>query len=160
MTDFQKQQIREFRIRGVGYKAIASIVGLSRDIVRNYCKAHGLDGLASDLSINIKEKIEKQEACLCCGMELKQPATGRKRKFCLDDCRREWWQRHPSNMKRNADCMHRFTCTYCGKSFEVYGTKNRKYCSHECYVHDRFWRKEEGRQPYAGPSTIEEAHDE
>ena len=46
MTDFQAKQIRELRLRGAGYKSIASAVGLSRDTVRNYCKSHGLDGYA------------------------------------------------------------------------------------------------------------------
>ena len=46
MTDFQEKQIRELRVRGIGYRAIASTVGLSRDIVRNYCKKHGMDGFA------------------------------------------------------------------------------------------------------------------
>lgn len=157
MTDFQAKQIRELRMRGVGYRAIASVVGLSRDIVRNYCKAHDLDGLATDVKINIKEKMEKGEACLSCGRDLKQPATGRKRKFCSDICRREWWIQHSDSIKRKETAYYELICTYCGKDFKVYGNKNRKYCSHNCYVHDRFWRKEEGRAPYIGPSKSEEA---
>ena len=43
MTEYQERQIRGFRMRGEGYKAIASATGLSRDIVRNYCKSHGLE---------------------------------------------------------------------------------------------------------------------
>lgn len=35
MTEYQERQIRGFRMRGEGYKAIASATGLSRDIVRN-----------------------------------------------------------------------------------------------------------------------------
>ena len=42
MTEYQESQIRGLRMRGAGYKAIASATGLSRDIVRNYCKSHGL----------------------------------------------------------------------------------------------------------------------
>ena len=118
MTDFQAKQIRELRLRGAGYKSIASAVGLSRDTVRNYCKSHGLDGYASALVLNVKEQMESGTACLCCGKELIQPSTGRKRKFCSDKCRR--------------------------------------YCSHECYVRDRFWRKEEGREPYVGPDDRKE----
>ena len=53
MTDFQAKQIRELRLRGAGYKSIASAVGLSRDTVRNYCKSHGLDGYASALVLNV-----------------------------------------------------------------------------------------------------------
>ncbi|WP_242828187.1 hypothetical protein [Enterocloster clostridioformis] len=95
MTDFQAKQIRELRLRGAGYKSIASAVGLSRDTVRNYCKSHGLDGYASALVLNVKEQMESGTACLCCGKELIQPSTGRKRKFCSDKCRREWWSAYP-----------------------------------------------------------------
>lgn len=158
MTDFQAKQIRELRMRGVGYRSIASVVGLSRDIVRNYCKTHDLDGLATDVKINIKEKMEKGEACLSCGRDLKQPDTGRKRKFCSDTCRREWWLQHSDNIERKETAYYELTCAYCGDDFKVYGNKNRKYCSHNCYVHDRFWRKEEGRLPYVGPSMNKEAH--
>ena len=81
MTEFQEKQIRDLRLQGTGYRAIASVVGLSRDIVRNYCKSHGLDGYASALVLNVKEQMESGTACLCCGKELIQPSTGRKRKF-------------------------------------------------------------------------------
>ena len=37
MTEKQAETIRKLRMQGKGYKAIASIAGLSRDIVRNYC---------------------------------------------------------------------------------------------------------------------------
>ena len=39
MTDAQAKQINEMRMRGMGYKAIGMAIGLSRDIVRNYCKS-------------------------------------------------------------------------------------------------------------------------
>lgn len=102
MTDFQAKQIRELRLRGAGYKSIASAVGLSRDTVRNYCKSHGLDGYASALVLNVKEQMESGTACLCCGKELIQPSTGRKRKFCSEKCRREWWRltRKPSHGRK------------------------------------------------------------
>ena len=29
-------------------------------------------------------------------------------------------------------------CPVCKKTFTVYGNANRKYCSHECYIEDRF----------------------
>jgi len=31
------------------------------------------------------------------------------------------------------------TCARCGKEFTSYGNKNRKYCSHDCYIKARFW---------------------
>ena len=32
----------------------------------------------------------------------------------------------------------RRTCPSCGSTFYAYGNRNRKYCSHECYVEARF----------------------
>lgn len=160
MTDFQMKQIREFRMKGVGYRAIGSVVGLSRDVVRNYCKTHGLDGIASELTMNLKEQIQQGLVCLSCGKELKQPDTGRKKKFCTDNCRRQWWVEHSDSIQRKETSFYEKTCVYCNKDFKVYGNKNRKYCSHNCYVHDRFWRKEEGRERYIGPSESIEVNNE
>lgn len=156
MTDFQAKQIRELRMKGVGYRAIASVVGLSRDIVRNYCKSHGLDGYASEFTVNIKEQMKQGKVCLSCGKDILQPSTGRRRKFCSDKCRREWWAAHPEVVNKKETAFYEKDCIYCGKPFAAYGNKNRKYCSHECYVHDRFWRKEEGREPYVSPALYKE----
>ena len=52
MTDTQAKQINEMRMRGMGYKAIGMAIGLSRDIVRNYCKRHNLAGYATVVSKN------------------------------------------------------------------------------------------------------------
>ena len=77
MTPFQSRQIRDLRLRGVGYKGIASVTGLTRDIVRNYCKSHGLNGLGIEVTTNIREQMESGAACQCCGKPLIQPRTGR-----------------------------------------------------------------------------------
>ena len=42
MTDFEAAQVKEMRLKGMGYRAIAEALGLSRDIVRNHCKAKGM----------------------------------------------------------------------------------------------------------------------
>lgn len=76
MTPFQSRQIRDLRLRGVGYKGIASVTGLTRDIVRNYCKSHGLNGLGIEVTTNIREQMESGAACQCCGKPLIQPRTG------------------------------------------------------------------------------------
>lgn len=55
MTDVQAARIKELRTQGVGYKAIASAVGLSRDIVRNYCKANGMEGYGEAAAFNLQK---------------------------------------------------------------------------------------------------------
>lgn len=132
----------------MGYRSIASIVGLSRDIVRNYCKHHGLDGFAVEFTANVKEQIDRHAACQQCGKPIAQPATGRRKKYCSDECRRQWWTEHQDELIQNQSAVYKLTCVYCGKDYQSYGNKDRKYCSHECYIRDRFWRAEEGRGPY------------
>lgn len=56
MTEIQAAQIESLRIQGKGYKAIASAVGLSRDIVRNYCKANGMEGFGEAAAINMQNR--------------------------------------------------------------------------------------------------------
>ena len=76
MTEQQAKQIREMREQGIGYRSIALTVGLSRDIVRNFCKSRGLSGYGSALTKNIREQVMLGKACLYCGKEMKQPDTG------------------------------------------------------------------------------------
>ena len=159
MTEFQAEQIGNLRRQGVGYRSIGTIVGLSRDIVRNYCKSRGLDGYANDLTVNMQERMSQGKACWCCGREIRQPHTGRRRKFCTEKCRRDWWAAHPEAGKHSETASYHLTCAYCGKAFISYGNKTRKYCSHHCYIRDRFWREEDGREPYASPNKKEEIHE-
>lgn len=138
MTNLEKKKIKEYRLKGVGYKAIASVLGLSRDVVRNYCKTHGLDGDAAVVFLNIKEQMDRGEACICCGKTIKQPKQGRARKFCSDQCRRTWWKAHPEEGMRKETAVYTIVCKECGTAFESYGNKSRKYCSHQCYIKYRF----------------------
>lgn len=140
MTQAQADQITELRLKGAGYKSIGTVVGLSRDIVRNYCKSHGLTGYASALTKNIRMKMDSGEACLYCGGDVAQPKTGRPKKFCCEKCRRAWWKQHPEAVNRSEAASYECICGNCGKRFISYGNKSRKYCSHDCYIKHRFWR--------------------
>ncbi|SFS05828.1 hypothetical protein SAMN05661086_03488 [Anaeromicropila populeti] len=144
MTASQEKQIRELRMRGIGYRAIGSVVGVSRDIVRNFCKARGLEGYAKALTKNVMEQMQSGEACFYCGKRMEQPYTGRPRKFCSNQCRRDWWKAHPEAVEKRKTAVYQQTCACCGITFEAYGNRNRKYCSHNCYIKDRFWREENG----------------
>ena len=75
--------------------------------------------------------------------EMKQPDTGRPKKFCSDKCRREWWKGHPERINRKESAMYPAVCVRCGKEFLSYGNRKRKYCSHDCYIKARFWEVED-----------------
>uniref|UniRef100_UPI00405673B4 RNA polymerase subunit sigma-70 n=1 Tax=Agathobacter sp. TaxID=2021311 RepID=UPI00405673B4 len=143
MTEQQAKQIRKMREQGIGYRSIALTVGLSRDIVRNFCKSRGLSGYGPALTKNLQEQVMLGKACLYCGKEIEQPSTGRPKKFCSDKCRREWWKGHPEQVNRKDSALYSAVCSRCGKEFLSYGNKNRKYCSHGCYIKARFWEVED-----------------
>lgn len=58
-----------------------------------------------------------------------------KRKYCSLSCKRKWEAQHPKK-----EYAHQ--CKMCGKSFKS-TTKNQKYCSHDCYIEDRFYKNEQ-----------------
>lgn len=147
MTDAQARQIQEMRMKGNGYKAIGAALGLSRDIVRNYCKKRNLAGYAAVVSKNRKLMVDGKEVCHFCGNAVTQPKTGRPRRFCSEKCRREWWKAHPEAMNKSEAASYKLTCQHCGKTFISYGNKNRKYCSRECYIQYRFLREDENEIP-------------
>ena len=62
MTKEQAAQIKELRMQGKGYKAVASAVGLSRDIVRNYCRANGMEGYGEAAKLNLQREMVEETA--------------------------------------------------------------------------------------------------
>lgn len=148
LTDTQRRQIRELRMRGLGYKAIGEITGLGRGSVREFCKRNNLLGYGKALRQSIMEKIQEGSLCPQCGAPILQPVMGRRKRFCSDTCRQAWWAAHQEAIQHNSQKMETRVCAYCGTEFRIYSCRKQKYCCHDCYVHDRFWRKEEGREPY------------
>lgn len=143
MTEFEKQQIQDLRLKGVGYKAIAAVLGISRDSIRGYCKRNGLDGDSKVVSLNIEEKINQNLLCACCGKPIKQKKRGTKRRFCSEECRRTWWKENQDKRNKNCKAIYKYICPSCNNEFSCYGNKRRKYCSHNCYIKARFWKDEE-----------------
>lgn len=135
MTNEQRAAIAEYRRNGYGYKKISRLTGVCESTVKTFCRRNSLDGNAGEISND--EKAETTEkACLCCGKPVTQHYGRKEKKFCSDVCRNKWWNSHLHLVKRKA--MYDFVCPTCGKHFYAYGNRNRKYCSHECYIEDRF----------------------
>ena len=47
-----QDKIAQLRLKGLGYKAIAAKLGLSRDTVRHYCRKNNLAGYADAVKLN------------------------------------------------------------------------------------------------------------
>ena len=131
MTDAQRTAIAEYRGKGYGYKKISQLMGISENTVKTYCRRNGLGGTAV-----LVKNADGESACKCCGAPLIQIPGRKTRKFCSDRCRNRWWNAHLDLVKRKAN--YEFICPTCGKPFTAYGNAHRKYCSHECYIEDRF----------------------
>lgn len=133
MTNEEKAQVLEYRKSGLGYKKIAQLTGISANSIKSFCQRQ-----AAGSPPTIKTR-KPGEYCENCGKDIEQTVGRKKKRFCSDKCRMEWWNSHQEKIKRKA--VYEFDCPCCGKHFIAYGNAHRKYCSHSCYVTDRFGRR-------------------
>ena len=134
MTDNQKAQIIKLRVAGNGYGKIAQMLGISLNTVKSFCRRNDISGnTATEPSIALTGETT---CCENCGREIQQIAKQKKKRFCCDKCRNEWWNSHLDEVSKKA--VYSFTCKHCGQSFTAYGNNHRKYCSRACYLADRF----------------------
>lgn len=138
IKDEALQQAILLRKSGMSNRKIAEYTGIPYEKVRYQCKKQDCDSVLVDEEL--PAKIKSREACAYCGKPVTQNehSAGRKKRFCCDECRRKYWKIHRPDQKRNPKAIYTKVCAYCGKTFEVYGNKNRKYCCHEHYVADYF----------------------
>ena len=130
MTGEQKKSIHEMRAEKFSYSQIAASLGISLNTIKSYCRRSGLQG-------NLSRTAEGGGAvCQQCGKRLYQKQKRKPKRFCSDQCRRAWWKDHQDRLHKKA--VYVLTCAHCGTSFQSYGNKKRKYCSHACYIKDRF----------------------
>jgi endogenous inhibitor of DNA gyrase (YacG/DUF329 family) len=134
MTNEQKSRIAELRKEGLGYKRIAKALGLNDGTVKTYCHRHGMATVQAETAKPSRDA--SGDKCRFCGAPLVQLPGRKPKKFCSDECRNRFWNRNIARVNRKS--MIRYTCPVCGKAFNAYGKHNRKYCSHGCYITDRF----------------------
>ncbi len=105
--------------------------------------------------------ITEKHQCLQCGKEIAQAPGRKKKKFCSDACRSKWWTAHPEQIRHKSN--QTINCAFCGKAFQVHGEQKHKYCSHDCYIKDRFSKKKADmptEKAYVGSVTSENMKDQ
>lgn len=129
------QKIAELRKIGIGYRSIASAMGLSRDAVRYQAKIMGLDGYGDDVKQKPIEETNENMFCKNCGVAINiERKTGRRKTYCSSICKKKWEYDHP--------LLYEYVCYYCGDHFRS-RSSDASFCSHKCYVRNRFYRKED-----------------
>lgn len=131
MTIDERKALTTYRHQGYGYKKIAQIMGLSVNTVKTYCKRNALGGVVAPQNPSSMEKV-----CKCCGAPLVQTPGRKPKVFCSDACRTKWWNTHPELVNHRDG--RQVVCGHCGQVFSVSKKSTRKYCSHNCYIADRF----------------------
>ena len=136
MTADEKNAIMKLRKAGRSLTQIANETGISRNTVKTFCRRQGLTGNAETMPDTVFTDSTWEKPCLFCGQPVTQYPGRKEKKFCSDSCRNKYWNTHAGETRRAA--MLEYTCPTCGKTFYAYGIRNRKYCSHYCYVEGRF----------------------
>lgn len=140
MTNEQKTVVESLRSQGLGYKRIAAQTGISANTVKSYLRKNAPVAVEQEAPVISPESAvissDIQPVCQQCGKPVAQNPGRKEKKFCSDTCRTRWWNNHLDLVKRKA--IYHFTCPTCGRDFSAYGNAHRKYCSHSCYIEDRF----------------------
>ena len=135
MTEIQKKQILEMRQMGNTYRHIAITLSLLEGTVKSFCLRSERKGLLSP------SQQPENLSCKQCGTEITQVAKRKKKLFCGNSCRQEWWNSHLYLVSQSSKSLYHFTCPACGNSFTAYGNAKRKYCSHACYIRARYYKE-------------------
>ena len=113
-----KIKVNELRQEGYGYKRIAKELSISIGTVRYVCL-----------------ELEITGNCKNCNTKIKSTKGKKKKLFCSDKCRMQWWNNNPSKVNKKAYYTHK--CNHCHKEFTAYGNSKRLYCSQECYINSK-----------------------
>ena len=136
MTADEKNTIIKLRKAGKSLTQIAEETGILRNTVKTFCRRQGLTGDVESMpDVAVTDK-PWEKPCQYCGKPMTIYPGRKEKKFCSDSCRSKYWNEHIGEVRRAAMLEH--TCPTCGKTFYAYGIRNRKYCSHDCYVEGRF----------------------
>ena len=105
MTDHQKAQIIKLRVAGNGYGKIAQMLDISLNTVKSFCRRNNINGAtAAESSATLTGETS---TCENCGREIQQIAKQKKKRFCCDKCRNEWWNSHLDQEIGRASCRER-----------------------------------------------------
>ncbi len=133
MTKDEKAKVTALRESGNSYTMIANKLHLTVSAVKGFCQR---SGVCFKENRTVVTTPLDDDRCRQCGKQIIQKPHTKKAIFCSKECRQKWWNSNLDKVNRKA--IYDFHCACCGKKFTAYGNSHRKYCSHQCYINDRF----------------------
>lgn len=127
MTAQQKKNVETYRAYGISYNEIARKTGISVETIKSHCKRHGIKKLDT-------KPGEKYAFCKQCDAPMILSQSNKI--FCSTNCRIKWWNRNKDQASTAANNIA--FCEYCGGKFYKFKKSTQKYCSHKCYINQRF----------------------
>ena len=124
MNKTQREKVRQMRVRGDSYADIGVATGLPVGTIKAYCSRN-------DIRLN---QPEQEGLCERCGKALVRQVHAPAKRFCSFECRNSWWHDNRDKRVRNG-AAH--VCAHCKKEYPSYDSES-KYCSHPCYIAQRF----------------------
>lgn len=115
MTDIEKLKIDELKQSGYSYSQISKELSIPIGTIKTF----------------IMRKRETN-TCLNCHREIVSIEYHKKKKFCSDKCRLDWWSRNRDKLKLKT--LIEYDCEYCHKKFKAPRSAKRKFCSTACFV--------------------------
>lgn len=120
MNDIElRHKVYQLKKNGYGYKKIANELSITVSAARYLCQ-------------KTTDEVLLESECENCNLRIKSLKGKKKKRFCSDKCRWQWWNKNSGSQNRTA--FYSFICKQCDKEFTVYGNKNRSYCCHDCYI--------------------------
>ncbi len=89
MTSAQKTTIQQMRRHGLPYSAIATALGLSPNTIKSFCRRSDICAVGAPHENN-------PNICKQCGDPLEHYPGKKKKRFCNDKCRSDWWNANRS----------------------------------------------------------------
>lgn len=149
--DPERERVRELRLSGLGYEAIAEKMGLSIFAVLDYCVELGIPG-EGEIYLSVPGLTERGTAfhkmssscgrvCQQCGAQILQGTMGRPRRFCSNECKNTYWNSLRVKRKRSGRLA---ICKNCGAPFRAVNESKapRLFCCRKCYFDYRYRRDE------------------
>lgn len=122
----KKLELIKLREKGYSYQEISEILNVPRSTVSSYC-------IRNNIKASGKNIVSECKNC----KEMIIDRTGKKRRlFCCDECRENWWNLNQDKVNKKA--FYKKVCKNCKTEFKTYGNKNQVYCSHSCYINYRY----------------------